>query len=533
MNPVPRRRYPGHQFRLHLLCVGLLLSSFVPSPLLFGQEQSTDYVPQEAFAAVIINIEAMKKQPDADYFPYEIVSAMGKQNYGFDPADITSAKLIIGMNERDLQTPPKVGAIIGLKKPMELAESLREQSTPTVVDGTEIFFDRNLEMYVVQADSKTILFASTEPFAVLMAASKNVKTPFTKLLAGASSDRMVQVVVSVEKLKPTLEQLLEEAPAPPPFGAVNKLPEQIQSLDITSNVLAGIDLVMEITAYSEDDARKVEKTIKQLLTIAKASALGFMATQVDSSDIVQQAQYDYAARIGDKLEQELMPTREGKKLTITLKHEFANVGVLTALLLPAVQAAREAARRTQSSNNLKQLGLSFYNYHDAMGRFPAQAITDQKGNKLLSWRVAVLPYIGEQELYDQFRLDEPWNSEHNIKLLDRMPLTFRSPNSIEENRTNYLAVTGKGTAFEGTQGKRMADFTDGTSNSVLFVEADKSVPWTQPDDFEVDWDNPLQGLGSIRPGIFVAGFADGSVQTIANTVDPEFLINLFKIANGR
>lgn len=499
----------------------------------WSQEQSTDYVPKEAFAALIIDLEQLKKAPGSEFIPFEIIEAFGKRDYGFDPTEVESAKLIFALDEERPEMGPSVGAIIELKKSLKLAERLKDQGPSTVVDGTEIYFDNNLDMHMVQADPKTVLFASSEPFAVLMAASKKVKNPFTKLLASTKTSTTLKAIASVEKIKPFIMGMVEEFPAPPPFGAANKLPQQIKSIDIASNVAAGIDMTINFVGYSDGDAKKIDKTIKQLLTMAKAAALTAMAAQVDSEDVVQQAQYDYVARIADKIEKELTPTRKGDTVTIKFKNDIATVGVLTGLLLPAVQAAREAARRTQAANDIKQINLSFHNYHDVNKRFPAQAIMDKKGNKLLSWRVEVLPYIGEQELYDQFKKDEPWDSDHNIKLLDRMPMIYRNPSSAEETATNFLAVTGEGTAFDGKFGKKYSDFRDGTSNSLLFVEADKFVPWTKPEDFEVDWDNPTRGLGRIRPGIFQAGFADGSVQPISNNVDMETLKNMFKISDGK
>ena len=90
-------------------------------------------------------------------------------------------------------------------------------------------------------------------------------------------------------------------------------------------------------------------------------------------------------------------------------NDAATTGVVVALLLPAVQAVREAARRNQSTNNMKQLGLSMHIYHDLKKRFPPAAISDKNGKPLLSWRVAILPYLDENELYKQFHLDEPWD----------------------------------------------------------------------------------------------------------------------------
>lgn len=215
---------------------------------------------------------------------------------------------------------------------------------------------------------------------------------------------------------------------------------------------------------------------------------------------------------------------------------FASPSVMAGLLLPAVSSAREAARRAQSSNNVKQILLAMHNYHDSMNAFPPAYSADKEGKPLLSWRVHILPYIEEKELYDQFRLDEPWDSEHNKKLIEKMPAIYRSPNSAAEaGKTNYLTIRGKNTVFSGAKGGKMRDIVDGTSNTIVLIESPDAaaVPWTKPDDFEFDPENPAKGLFGMRPGAVIAGFGDGSVRTIPESIDPEILKALFEQNDGK
>ncbi|MCL4191413.1 MAG: DUF1559 domain-containing protein, partial [Thermoguttaceae bacterium] len=130
----------------------------------------------------------------------------------------------------------------------------------------------------------------------------------------------------------------------------------------------------------------------------------------------------------------LRPTRQGDRLDLFSTKgqpamQTATIGVLVALLLPAVQAAREAARRSQSMNNLKQIGLAMHNYYDSYRTLPAQANYDPQGKPLLSWRVQLLPFLEQQALYAQFHQDEPWDSAHNKTLIDKMPPVYRSASS--------------------------------------------------------------------------------------------------------
>jgi hypothetical protein len=179
-----------------------------------------------------------------------------------------------------------------------------------------------------------------------------------------------------------------------------------------------------------------------------------------------------------------------------------------------------AQRRLVSMNNLKQIDLAQHNYHDVYGHF-ANNLTDNQGTKLLSWRVAILPYLGETALYNQFKLNEPWDSPHNKLLLGRMPRVFRLPTQAESaTDTFYQGFAGPGTMFDPAGPVRMRDVTDGTSNTIFVVEARSAVPWTKPEDLPYDPAKPLPKLGLPKLGgeasspVFHAALVDGSVHTL-------------------
>jgi prepilin-type processing-associated H-X9-DG protein len=221
---------------------------------------------------------------------------------------------------------------------------------------------------------------------------------------------------------------------------------------------------------------------------------------------------------------------DAQGLTIATRDAIPSVNpissapIAAALLLPAVQSARTAARRAQSVNNMKQIGLAMHNFHSSFNTFPAAAICDQDGKPLLSWRVAILPYIEQQALYNEFHLDEPWDSEHNKTLIDKMPRIYAIPNApAPDGQTYYQVFVDNGALFDVSEGIGLEKVTDGTSNTILCVEAGKSVPWTKPEDITYDPEKPLPKLGNHFPGGFNAGFADGSVKFIKHTIDMDTL----------
>ncbi len=210
------------------------------------------------------------------------------------------------------------------------------------------------------------------------------------------------------------------------------------------------------------------------------------------------------------------------------------VASLTTALGGAIVKARDAADRMTSVNNLRQIAIAMHNYHDSYKRFPAHAIYSADGKPLLSWRVAILPYLEQDNLYRRFKLDEPWDSEHNKKLMKQMPPVYAVPGAKakEPHLTFYQGFVGKGAFFEGEKGTTLGGITDGTSNTLMVVEAGDAVPWTKPEDLPYDSEKPLPKLGGPRAGDFNAAWCDGSVRLIKKTIDPKVLHLLIQRNDG-
>jgi prepilin-type processing-associated H-X9-DG protein len=231
----------------------------------------------------------------------------------------------------------------------------------------------------------------------------------------------------------------------------------------------------------------------------------------------------------------LTPRVEGDRLVLALAAEEGGDSPLARLISSPVSNARQAAQRAQCANNLKQIGLAMHMYYDANKRLPARSSYDGDGKPLLSWRVHLLPYLEGDALYKEFHLDEPWDSEHNIKLVEKMPKAFACPSAkLEKGRTTYLVPVAEGTLFGKKEGAKFEKVRDGLSNTIMVVETDAehAVIWTKPDDLEVDFEAPLRGLGSDHGDGFQVGFCDGSVRFMSKDIDAKVLAALFTIAGG-
>jgi hypothetical protein len=198
----------------------------------------------------------------------------------------------------------------------------------------------------------------------------------------------------------------------------------------------------------------------------------------------------------------------------------------------ATGGVEEARNRLQSQNNLKQMGLAMHSYSDSYMSLPPAGIGDPTQPEMqrkpnLSWRVAILPFIEQDFLYKQFKLNESWDSPNNIRLLGQMPKIYKLPGDekTKPDHTHYQVFVGNGAMFEKSRGVRFpGEVRDGTSNTILIVEAEQAVPWTKPDDIEFD---PNKSILPLLSKFYSSGpqaaMADGSVRVLSRALSEKTL----------
>jgi hypothetical protein len=216
----------------------------------------------------------------------------------------------------------------------------------------------------------------------------------------------------------------------------------------------------------------------------------------------------------------------GTRVALQFPTAESELDKLRNLASQAAYAALESSRMEKRMLQFRNVSLAMLNYENAKKTYPPAAIHDNGGRALLSWRVAILPYLDQMELYKQFRLDEPWDSPHNRNLIDRMPDIYTDPDPALQKRigagkTTYQVPVASETIFHQREGTLIRDVTDGTSKTILLVEVEPSraVEWTKPADWEVDIQEPLQGVQRDDRRSFVVAFADSHVETIRVDVD--------------
>ncbi len=225
--------------------------------------------------------------------------------------------------------------------------------------------------------------------------------------------------------------------------------------------------------------------------------------------------------------------------------------LLVALLLPTYSSARAPARTSQCTNNMKQIALALYGYHDAYGCFPPAYVADEGGQPMHSWRVLILPFFEQATLYNQYRFDEAWDGPNNRRLADSIPYGFNCPSEPDGRSayTNYVLITGEGTAWADGRAPSLGDFTDGPAKTIMVVEvADSGIHWMEPRDLTLDqamrginsgsgtcissW-HPARGSGNKdRQESANVAFADGTVVNLKNDYPRDKLEKLLTHQDG-
>jgi prepilin-type processing-associated H-X9-DG protein len=294
------------------------------------------------------------------------------------------------------------------------------------------------------------------------------------------------------------------------------------SIDATDRSLA-VDAVAAV--QGPDNAKAVSETLQAIVTLGK-NALQNLGRDGRRQPPVGEAEEWALEAAGSVVAKARVETTDG---FVRLHSESAvDLAEGIRLVAPAVVKAKADANRYQSVNNLKQIGLAFHNFASTTKNthFPASANRD-KGKFPYSWRVAILPFIEQPELYNQYHFDEPWDGPNNRKLIDQMPAIYAYPGPdgrpTSRSHTSYFVFNGPRTIGGDEDGTQLAQITDGTSNTLLAVEAKREVPWTKPEDIPFDPNGPPPELGGFTPDGFNALFADGSVRYIKKTVAPQVL----------
>lgn len=425
--------------------------------------------------------------------------------------------------------------ILHFNKPFDRERVLKahsEKSKAKTAGGKEYFLAEKTEVALAFADNQTLVLGDEPGVTAILTATKT-DGPLAPAIHAAAAGKPISVGFNVQAL-------------PIPAEVLAQIPDEYKPLTEMTLVSGSIDLAKEPTIdlrlgfANADSAKAGEKALRKLgdlarifLDMRRKQLQAEMAKALNAKKKPQQPLGDFpevalaVAGLGgmnfldDFLAHPPIELEGAGIATKVILPEWtapflAGAAISAGVGLPGVQKVREASENAVAMNNLKQIGLALHNYEAAYGHFPPAATIGKKGKKLLSWRVAILPFIEQSNLYQQFKQDEAWDSENNKKWSEVSIKTYMDPRAdLNPGHTNYKAPVGNGALFDLVKGFKIADVHDGTSNTLMVISGGDPVPWAKPDDFEYDpkKDFPADYAKAFDDSLLVA-FADGSVRTI-------------------
>src|SRR5262245_80054 len=460
------------------------------------------------------------------------------------PSTIDRLTMFVTAPEGGGRGEPGVVFVVTTTKPFARDQFLKQTAPEAKKGRGDLYVDEQNRMGIYFLGEQMIAFGPAPGMAAWLGRERPARGPLSEGIALAATGKPLVIAANPAAIPAeVLGQL------PPPLRAILRAKLVLLSFDLTGN--GQIDLKM---AYADaQQAQAAEEGVKQGVAMAR-DAMSKAKAEMQKmllgdgkpaalSELPEAAGGLFGLGVIQRYEDILttLPLkRSGESLVLSAQlppggGTFLGAGAMSVgLLLPAVQKVREAAARAQSMNNLRQIGIAMHNHEAVYRKLPAGAICDKEGKPLLSWRVTILPYMEQENLYKQFNLDEPWDSEHNKKLIPLMPKFCVVPAApMKPGETYYRMFVGGGAMFELNKGTTFAQVSDGLSNTFMAVEADESVPWTKPDELAFDPKKPLPKLGSFySSGGFVALMGDGSAKFISKSISDANLRRAVMRADG-
>ena len=526
------------------------------APTTAGDSAAHPFVTEDFHAAIIVHAknlyesELMKKVRSLDTegaFEDAMVISLNRET-GVDIRDVARYSLFTKSLPGGPGEIPSIVMILEFAEAAdrsEVAQKTTGVETPQEEGGMKWYIPEDgsrYEMVLCVANDKTLVYSTDLALAKKTVTAPTADTPLNKRLVELDySNQHITVVGSNAIFPPALmaelQRELGSEGLPPAFSDITDVIAQLTAASAVVNLSPDLYVKLGLETTSAETTTKLQTMTNDVLVLIKTS-LGALVLipPKDMPDSIKKMIPEVL-----KLLAQLKLEQQDKRFEVAIRIPESTLTGFMAPVTAAVAEARGAARNMQGMNNLKQIAIATLNFHETYRRFPVGEfpgddglIKYKDGKPLLSWRVYLLPFIEEDPLFNQFKLDEPWDSPHNLALLDEMPDVYKSPSSPGSiNKTRYLAPVGPSSILGEKTKISFRDIPDGTSNTILLVEAgaDKAVPWTKPEDLTYDPKNPVGSLGQIGD-FFTILMADGSVQQLKATIDATSLLNLFQRNDG-
>lgn len=496
-------------------------------------------MPPDTVALISLWPRASAANQRLQLAPWEVITAAGLEAVGIDPLTFDRVDLMFGdpaapILQWGVLLQSEVGIDLALVNP-ELLEADGVQN-----EGAFQYFPLSPfeDAVLHQMDANTVAVGPLE-FVKQMLAERKELNGIAKVVGDMKTEQAALALVDIDRLRPLLQEAITHTQVPD-YEIPNELRKNLAGVVAFTEYLAlrlvsaeKDSLQIVLSAKSAADADALSAHFERVITEGCQLYARIFKSEFDMGNSrTGTAMQLYIDRLAVAFGQLAKPLRADNRLIYNLDqpYQLQLLGVGISGLVPLVKLPSAASHDAQSTNNMKQMLLAMHNFHDVYKAFPAAAGLDDEDKPMLSWRVAILPYLGEAELYQRFNLNEPWDSEQNKPLLEQMPDVFKHPSKkVPPGHTVYQAAVGEETLLRLKTPTSFRDIIDGSSKTIMLVEttAEAAVPWTAPQDFEVDLKKGVATKKLFTNGATNVGLGDGSVHRLPEDTPADVLKALF------
>lgn len=494
---------------------------------------ATKHVISRYSAAAVIRPRAILNSPAAQMLPVEILQSLFMEAPLIDMSQIEEVVLLFGI---DWSLGDMFAVVCRFTETYQrdtiLAhlEPIKENSFGAI---PVVYRSKDIEgFYAAFPDDRTIILAPERSLRDMFF-SKHITGPLAKHLPAREPNSVIQIVCSLEAMRDFLGPLLD-GPA--------DLPEELEALRDTANLLATaeLDLILDgegavklvLEAHDANSAVELDQNLAETMRWA----VRLLENKVDAALVSGASQktlweLKYYQRLGLQLASSVERRREDDRIVLCVKGDALVAAGLGAVVAECLadddldEADSSSDAKEQATTNLQRIGAAISEYQRLHHKAPRSSIASD-GTPLLSWRVHLLPFLGEQELYERFHLDEAWDSEHNRPLVAQIPDVYHGADAPDNGKTLYL-LANQMASLATPEVEVPSGSPDSViaSGGILVVEANMSraVEWTRPEIFAFDPNDIFAGLGGLRPGGFLVLQTDGLVDFVSFTTGTDEL----------
>jgi hypothetical protein len=509
-------------------------SGSLPAPLASLRPWFADYIPERTVGLINISVENAASHASSRPLYELIKSSRGfRQVYAVSATELRDMVLFVRAT-----SPISSRIVFRTRSPISMAALNATgwvQFQSRTHAGRSYSIAKNGKAYFV-ADEHTFVL-DDEPLLqqFLEQPRAQVKAMPTWLDdLGHVNSRGILVALNLE----TLSEVTNEAQS-----ANKELERFSRLLNDGATLIAGLTVDNRLKAQAILRARDDESGVRLEQVVKDARTFANQILPNDSQPTSIAGLLKSLGPAANELVQSAQINRDAKRIQIQCDADVDTIRC--RILLTALQQHFDAAvlnvdakkqdqlKFVESAVHLDAIAAGMFKYHKKFGFFPPAVILGPDGKTQHSWRVAILPFLEEQDLFEQYALNEPWDSPNNQKLLLLAPDYYRAPDEKPDSpNTSYFVITGKGTIFEGSKGTSAAEVTDGMPNTMLVVESRRDVPWTKPEDISYDSKAPLPPLGGIHAKQFSTVFGNGDLRGFPTTFDPQKIKAMFTKSAG-